>query len=380
MKILLGTPEFPPYDIGGGSQVYKNLVNQFRKLGHQVVVIYGYYPARSWNRGIKRYNEKGVTFYQIPELPYPKFLPTLKLRMPPTLENVKKMREILVKESPDVVFLHGYSFLFIDILASQLSKLGKSYNLTIHGWPIQQKGSNFFVKTVWKIYETFLLYSILKKSKKIICVSNFLKNQIPKQYRNKAFVIPNGINFNDLEQTKSKINVRKKYNLDSSDLLILSLGRISYIKGFQEVIKKIPGLLNSGYKVKYLIAGEDEGFKKNLTALISDLNLNRQVSFIGQLNDEQKNDYLVQSDILAIPSLWEGFGLVCLEGIYYNKTVLTTNLAAPKEILAKYPKKIDIYKDDIIKKHLEIKKMRTKFDWEKYNWKTIAREYLKLAK
>jgi glycogen synthase len=45
MKILLCVPEYPPYHIGGGGEVYKNLAEYYHDQGNQVVVVYGFYPS-----------------------------------------------------------------------------------------------------------------------------------------------------------------------------------------------------------------------------------------------------------------------------------------------------------------------------------------------
>jgi glycogen synthase len=87
MKILLAVPEYPPYHIGGGGEVYKNLAENYSKLGHDVVVIYGYYPSKSWFFNIKVYEKNNIKFYQIPEIPHPKNYPFLRTVMPPNLNS-----------------------------------------------------------------------------------------------------------------------------------------------------------------------------------------------------------------------------------------------------------------------------------------------------
>jgi len=49
MKILLGVPEYPPYNVGGGGEVFKKIAEGFRALGHEVIVLYGYYNTKSLN-------------------------------------------------------------------------------------------------------------------------------------------------------------------------------------------------------------------------------------------------------------------------------------------------------------------------------------------
>ena len=136
MKILLGVPEYPPYHIGGGGEVFKNLAENYKELGYEIVVVYGYYPTNSWNENIKEWTDKkGIKFYQIPEIPYPKSMPFLRTVMPCNLKAWLKLRKIVKKENPDVAHLHGYGLLFVNILSKILYKLKTKYIFTIHGYP-----------------------------------------------------------------------------------------------------------------------------------------------------------------------------------------------------------------------------------------------------
>jgi glycogen synthase len=51
MKILLGVPEYPPHNIGGGGEIFRQLAKNYLELGHEVVVVYGYYPNRDMFAG-----------------------------------------------------------------------------------------------------------------------------------------------------------------------------------------------------------------------------------------------------------------------------------------------------------------------------------------
>jgi len=379
MKILLGVPEYPPYHIGGGGEVYKNLAENYKKLGHDIIVIYGYYSVKSWSEDIKKWIDKnGIKFYQIPEIPYPKSMPFLRTAMPPNLKAWMQLKKIIKKEDPDVVHLHGYGLIFVNILSSILSKLNIKYIFTIHGYPETQNKYNFLIKTIWDLYIKFIMGKTLEKAYKITCVSDFIKKDRRNIYKNKSTTIYNGINFDDYKNVKNDIDIRKKYNIDNETKIIFSLGRISEMKGFQEIVKLIPKFLADGIKVKYLIAGRDDGYKKQLDKLIDNLNVEKYVEFVGFLDLETKKQYLNQCDILAIPSFWEPFGLVALEGMIYNKTILTSDIGGLKEVLDNYGKKICLNSDKLISQINAKKKTQSNYNLERYDYKYISKLYINL--
>ena len=162
--------------------------------------------------------------------------------------------------------------------------------------------------------------------------------------------------------------------------MILSLGRITKMKGFQEVIKIMPGLLREGIKVRYIIAGKDDGYQKILIQLAQRLGVESQVELIGFLDLEEKKHYLDQTDMVAIPSLGEPFGLVAVEAMFFDKVILTTDLGGWKEVLKGYPKKVNIY-DKILWDQIQTKKeQKSAFDRERFDWWSISKEYEKILK
>jgi len=378
MKILLGVPEYQPYHVGGGGEVYKQLAENYKKLGNEVVVIYGYYPTNSWSEEIKEYTKDGIKFYQIPEIPYPKSMPFLRTVMPPNPKSWFKLKAIIKKENPDVAHLHGYGFLLVNKLAKILKKQKVKYIFTLHGYPETQNKKNFLIKLIWKYYIKFIMNKTLRNSKGVTGISNYITKDLRNICQNKSITVYNGINLEDYKHTLKKINIRKKHNINDKTLVIFSLGRLSEMKGFQEVIKLLPKFQEKKITVKYLIAGEDDGYKKDLIKLIKELNQKDNVEFLGFLDLETKKQYLKQCDIFAIPSLWEPFGLVALEGMIYNKVILTTEIEGLKEILKNYSKKVNLYNSKFIEELNIKKKIKTETDLKRFDWKIISKNYLEM--
>ena len=382
MKILLGIPEYPPNHVGGGGEVFKNLAENYKKLGHDIVVIYGFYPTKFWLENVKGYTDNnGIRFYQIPEIPYFKSKPFLRSAMPPNFRAWLKLKKIIQEEKPDVVHLHGYGLIFINILAGILRKLKIKYIFTIHGYPETQNRSNFLVKIVWNWYIKLIMNKTLKNAERITCVSEYIKNDTRNIFPEKSEIIGNGLNFSEFENVKNDINIREKHHISQDAKIFFSIGRISEMKGFQNIIELIPRFLEQGVNVKYLIAGEDEGYKKELLRLIEKSGVEKNVEFVGFLDLETKKQYIEQCDIFAIPSLWEPFGLVALEGMIYNRMIITSNAGGLKDVLTEYKNKILIDDKEVLEKALKQKPQPPSADiFKKFDYKIIIESYLNILK
>ncbi len=380
MKILFVSPEYHPYGIGGGSAVYKQLVKYFLAKGHEVVVMYGYHPTASLFEKIKKYKKEGVTFYQIPLIPTPKSLPLLKTRFPCNIYSYFKISAIIREIKPDVAHLHGCGFPFVDIVGRNLIKQNIPYIMTNHGNPGKIFKSNKIIKFVWSIYGKLLLNPVLSKAYKITFVSDFTKNEPTNGYLEKSVTIYNGIDSDYPQITKHTLDIRKKYRILSGSKVILSLGRISEMKGIREMILALPGLIKKGLRFKYLIMGHvgDLSYKALLNSLISKLKLEDYIEFLGYLPENEKKQYIEQSDIVAIPSLWEGFGLVVLEAMIFNKIIITANMGSLPEVHENYKKVIHLNDENITKKIAEKEKIMTKFDFQEFSWDKISDTYLDL--
>jgi asparagine synthase (glutamine-hydrolysing) len=120
-----------------------------------------------------------------------------------------------------------------------------------------------------------------------------------------------------------------KYQLHKEDMVLMTLSRLAAserYKGYDIVIesigelrKKIPGL-------KYLIIGKyDEKEKQRLDQLVKKEGLDSQEIFTGFVADDELAEHFNLADIYLMPSEKEGFGIVFIEAMFYNKPVIAGN-------------------------------------------------------
>lgn len=384
MKIMLIVPEYPPYHIGGGGIVYKNLAEILLDWGHNVVVVWGYYPTNSFFEKVEKYKKGEITFYKIPEIPYPKSMPYLRTAMPPNLNSLIELIKIIKKEKPDIVHIHGYGLIFPVIGAFLCKIFNTPYIFTIHGYP-KTPEKNIFVKVFWRLFEKIVMQYVLKNAEAITCVSSWLADdKRVSKFKNKIKIVYNEIN---IKEFKKKVNDEYDLKLPENAKILCSIGRISEMKGFHLVIKVLPKLLKKYKNLYYVIIGDDDGFKRRLEELIKKLDVEKNVIFTGYLTGEKKLSIIKKCDVFIVPSLWEPFGLVALEGLAMKKVVVTSGEGGLKEFL-KDSKNVLFFDInnldtlvDAISLVLDGKKSYVVEDFiEKFDWKNIVKEYVRIYK
>jgi len=97
-------------------------------------------------------------------------------------------------------------------------------------------------------------------------------------------------------------------------------------KGYDVVIESLQNLRQTNPNLKYLIVGKyDHKEKSRLDKMIAKAGLKEHVIFAGFVADEELADHFNLADIYIMPSEKEGFGIVFIEAMYYNKPVIAGN-------------------------------------------------------
>lgn len=176
----------------------------------------------------------------------------------------------------------------------------------------------------------------IKKSKKIICVSQFTANEVVKHYPN--------INDNKIEvvlegfevEIKNSINkdynvVAKKYKITKKYMLYV--GTISPHKNIKRMIEAFYKIKKQGYDYQLVIAGKKGWLYNEIFELVKSKHLEKEVIFTDYVSNEDL-ELLYQNCLFSVfISLYEGFGFPPLEAMARNKAVLVSNVASIPEVV-----------------------------------------------
>ena len=145
-----------------------------------------------------------------------------------------------------------------------------------------------------------------------------------------------GVNLDkfDYEQKNSwRENIRRKYEIPESSIVLLFIGRITGDKGINELFEAVKRIMNQRNDVFLFLVGNIEKEES-----IADYNLlwaknHENVIFCGYSYSVEK--YIAASDIYVLPSYREGFGSAVVEAEAMGTPVIVTDIPGPTDAMIK---------------------------------------------
>lgn len=203
-----------------------------------------------------------------------------------------------------------------------------------------------------KTRKMFLVDKILQKlASHVVAVSNAVKISLVRHGINKEkiIVIRNSI---DLSKYRNHIHSDLKKTLGISDSFIyVFVGRLINQKGVDVLIQAL-GTLEDGV---LLIVGQGPE-RKNLEALVKELQIDSKVIFLGIREDIP--DILKMADCFVLPSRYEGLPLVLVEAMAAGKAIIVSDFDAASEIIKNGQNGLIVEKEDVSNLALAMRKIR----------------------
>ena len=323
MKILQVIPYFAPaWGFGGPVKVCYQISKELVKDGHQITVWTT--DASDGQTPIKVLDETidGIFVKRFRNV-LPKLTHGYNVFTPIGFSNYAE-KEI---SSYDLVHCHSF-FTYQNIIISKLCKSKKiPYIIHLHEMPIPH--TMLGKKSIKIIFNFFFGKSILKNATRIIVVSPREKELLAKYLPSvdkKIEVVPNPI-----EPYQAKLD---KKEAQKNEKVILFLGRLSFIKGLDRLIRAFGELIKKDSSYRLIIAGPDENNNlTKLTNLAKELGAQDKVEFVGLVSKAQKEEVFKRADIFALFSLYESFSIATLEALQHDlPCCLSKNIGVASQI------------------------------------------------
>lgn len=191
-------------------------------------------------------------------------------------------------------------------------------DLVSNNWPLKNG-----------IYQSLLdTTSIYKKFHTVIGVSKSVCNGLQDKYKlDNVQCVYNPIDTIEILSHCNDNTITK----DKKYIHIITVGRLTYIKGFDRLLWAIHQLiLQNSIPFKLQIIGDGEE-KNQLQKLIKELKLENYVDLLGF----KENPYIHMSmaDLFICSSRDEGFSLAISEAMIIGLPIISTNCSGPKELL-----------------------------------------------
>lgn len=226
--------------------------------------------------------------------------------------------KLFVNEKVDVAiaFIEGYATRIISGAPNTIKKIS---------WIHTDLSNNHWTKISYcndneeiQCYRTF---------HHIVCVSKKVKEEAENYLgtQEKLVILYNPIDTKSiLEKSLEPIN-----EIRSSQKLIVTLGALTPIKGYDRLLKVI-SKLRSDIDIELRIYGKGKDLQK-LEHIAQDLNIEQNVKFAGF--KQNPYPYLKQADIYVCSSYAEGFNTAITEALVLGKPVVSTECSGVKEQL-----------------------------------------------
>lgn len=237
------------------------------------------------------------------------------------LPYVIKLVQLIRKEKFQIIVAIGYPANLMVALAS-----------VVESRPIYLERRAYVRSTIFLPLERMLMKWILGRFRRIICVSQAVKDSLIVPFPfidSKTIVIHNGV---DLTFGKEHINARECLGLGASDTIFVNTSRFVAGKGHQWLVKAFHYVVNKDPSTFLLLIGEGP-----LQALIEEdirkKQLEGRVRFLGYV--QEPLDWLHSCDVFVLSSEeeGEGFSNSLLEAMAVGLPVIAFDISFNREVV-----------------------------------------------
>jgi len=160
--------------------------------------------------------------------------------------------------------------------------------------------------------------------------ADLLVHYYPKS-RGRIRIVGNGIDDSEAARQSTK------RDRTSGPLLVLYSGRLVERKGIRDLLAAIPTILEQAPETRFVLAGGPAGYPGEELARQwlppECLPYGDRIHFTGWLRSWDLEAWYRMADIQVIPSRYEPFGMVVLEGMLHGLPIIAANVGGPAAIL-----------------------------------------------
>lgn len=315
--------EYPPNIIGGIARHVDELSKFLSKKGADVTVVT---PEASSSPLIEEKEGVHVIRVQI-QIPAPNFYNWIFL-----MNHFfgKKIAQ-LIKENGSFDIVHGHDWMVVPSVSEAGYYTSSKFVLTFHSLEFRRSQGSQTLES--RMIESLEWWGSYDSSKVIVCSDSMKKDVLQRFNVNpkKISVIPNGIDPRRLNVDVDVSRTRERYGIYWQELMILFVGRLTSQKGCEYLIRAMPQILGK-HNAKLLIVGDGPS-RSFLESEAYRLGISNRVLFTGFLPDQEMIRLMKSADVLVVPSVYEPFGIVALEGMAAGVPVVASDVDGLSEIV-----------------------------------------------
>jgi glycosyltransferase involved in cell wall biosynthesis len=322
MKVAMISWEYPPRIVGGIARHCEGLARALVKQGCEVHIFTLDFP------GAPEYEETdGIRIYRTRcEVGHPNFLSWVLL-----FNHFIEKRLAAVSKKVDFDVLHVHDWLTAPCSIAMKHFIGKPLVFTAHSTENGRSGlhvpDSFTIDGLewWSTYE----------ANKVIVTSNSMKHEVCGHFHipwEKADIIPNAIDPSKYQVNVDKWAVRGRYGIQPHEKLVLCVGRLVPQKGIEYFLHAVPILARRRPETKFIIVG-DGWYRDHLEWVANTTGQRCRINFTGFISDSDLIALTKSADVMVVPSIYEPFGIVALEGMAAGAPVVASQIGGLTEFI-----------------------------------------------
>lgn len=238
------------------------------------------------------------------------------------LDLIRYLRKLIAEHKIDIVHTHLSRMNTYGFAATRFTPAKNV--MTIHGM-------TGFSGRLGKLY--YRAFGNL--SARVVAVSEPLADEFAVATgvrRGKITVIPNGIDVNRFGGVVDRVAVRRRFGLPPEAKIILSVGNIRPIKGYDFLVDAFAAVARSHRDLVLVIAGSDMfGQAVDLKNRAAGYGLADRFLFTEFIPDIET--LYGAADLFALSSVSEGFSLTTVEAMASRLAVISTDCLGPRDII-----------------------------------------------
>ena len=283
---------------GGG--VFTYLVNLTNELCDEYDIYIAYGLRKQTPKNFKKYFDKRIHLIKVQN--YQRSISLLR-----DTKALLEMKRIANKVKPDIIHLNSSKASILGRILFRNSNVPVFY--TPHGYSFLMADISNQKKAFYKLLEKAFAF---KNIETIACSKG--EYEITKELTSNATYVDNGINLKEFDG----INMDHQTNFDH--LKIATLGRISLQKNpvmFNRIAESFPN-------VDFIWIGDGELRDKLTTP---------NIKVTGWVDNKTALNYLADTDIFILTSLWEGLPMALLEAMYMKKICIVSDVVGNRDVI-----------------------------------------------
>jgi teichuronic acid biosynthesis glycosyltransferase TuaC len=268
---------------------------------------------------------RGIEVFRARTLMFPRNLLFSLLGFSMYISLKRRVREIERQFTPDLIHAHtAYPDGFAAVKLGQA--LHRPVVVTLHGGDVNVH----FRRYLWRRMGLWALSG----ARQVIAVSYSLRRKAVDYgvETPKVTVIPNGVDVTRFAPVP-RAEALRQLGLNDDGARVLYVGGIERSKGIGFLLKAAKMVLGGVNRpVEFVLIG-DGAYKERAMLLAQEVGITTAVRFVEKRPNQDIPLWINACDLLVLPSLSEGFGVVLIEAMACGKPVVSTRCGGPEDIV-----------------------------------------------